>query len=124
LNDIGLSDIDAQLSEKDKKQLPGFFNALPDCQTSTAISLSAKCYEPHFIITEILRHAALEEQEAHEEAVKKGLPSLDLLARGTNAIRGILGRISAPAPPSALMKLAEPIGTTEQNIYDFFELRI
>jgi hypothetical protein len=124
LKEIGLTDLDKQLSQNDKNRLPAFFEALPECQTTAAISLSAKCYEPQFIITEILRHAALEEQEEHEEMVKKGLPSLDLLARGTSAIHGLLSRLSAPAPSAALMKLAEPIGTMEQDIYDFFELRI
>ena len=122
LNDIGLSDIDAQLSEKDKKQLPGFFNALPDCQTSTAISLSAKCYQPHYIIESIRRHAELEKQEAFEKMKAMPFPTLDTLYRSMVPLNGITNLITGSAVAKGLAKAAQTV--TDDDMYDFFELRI
>ena len=125
LNEIGLTKMDEQLSPNDMKtQMPDFFNALPECQSATAISLSATCYKPNYIISEIMRHAAMKDREEHDEAIKKGAPSLDLIARMSSSISGLMGRMSAPAPPELLIGLAKPSQNIDQDIYDFFELRI
>jgi len=122
LNDIGLVDIDAQLSEKDKKQLPGFFNALPNCQTSTAIALSAKCYQPNYIIESIRRHAELEKQEAFEKMKVMPFPTLDTLYRSMVPLSGITNLITGSAVAKGLTELAKTV--TDDDMYDFFELRI
>ena len=122
LNDIGLTDIDEQLSANDKKQLPDFFNALPDCQTSTAISLSAKCYQPHYIIESIRRHAELEKQEAFEKMKSMPFPTLDTLYRSMIPLNGITNLITGSAVIKGLTEAAKTV--TDDEMYDFFELRI
>ena len=121
--DIITKEIDATLSMKDQARMPDFFNALPNCQTSTAISLSSKCFQPRVIIEQVMNHAALNNQKEHEEAMKKGTPSLDLMARTTALLSGLASHISAPAVPDSLKGLAIPFRITPDQIFnDLFTL--
>jgi len=118
------NEIDDALSKKDQTRMPDFFKALPNCQTSTAISLSAKCFQPRVIIEHVMNHAALNDQKQHEEALKKGAPSLDLMARTSALLSGLAGRISAPAVPDSLIGLAMPSApiSKDQIFNDLFTL--
>jgi len=122
LHDIGLTDMDKQLSENDKKQLPGFFQALPSCQTSAAISLSAKCYQPHYIIESIQRHADLEKQDQFEKMKQMPSPTLDTLYRSMIPLNGIANLITGSALVKGISRAGETV--TDTDIYDFFMLRI
>jgi hypothetical protein len=124
LENIGFNNLDEQLSKVDKAQLPEFFKALPHCQTSAAISLSAKCYKPRYIITEILRHAAMKDQEIHEEMARKGAPSLDWMGKTASFLNGIMGRISGSPSIRGVPEVAVNESVEEDSIYDFFLLRI
>ena len=120
LHDIGLSDIDTQLSENDKQQLPEFFEALPNCQTSAAIALSAKCYQPHYILDSIRRHAELEKQEQFEKMKQMPSPTLDMEYRTNAMLEGVAKLIVGSVKP--LTGLAETV--TDSEIVNLFILRI
>jgi hypothetical protein len=124
LKNIGLENLDEELSKAGKEELPDFFKALPECQTSSALSLSAKCYKPRYIITEIMRYAALKDQTRHEQLIKDVNPSIDLMGMTKSLLDGIRSRISGSAPASTFApSLSEP-DTEEEDIYNFFLLRI
>jgi hypothetical protein len=111
-------EIDDTLSKKDQTRMPDFFNALPNCQTSTAISLSSKCFQPRAIIEQVMNHAALNDQKQHEEAMKKGAPSLDLMARTSALLGDLASHISAPAVPDSLKGLAIPFRITSDQVFN------
>jgi hypothetical protein len=126
LHHAGLEDIDhleSQLSETDIGQLPDFFMALQQCQTSASLSLSAKCYQPHSIISKVLQHYAKQDQETHEADMKKSLPSLDWMAAVSSRFNGLLGRVSSPAVIDGINKLATPF-ITNDDMVDLFTLRV
>jgi len=122
LQDIGLTDIDKQLSENDKHKLPEFFNALPDCQTSAAISLSAKCFMPHHIIGSIIEHAAIESEVAHIESLKKERPTSDLLAATAIKLTDLAKRVLGPSPLITGTPAIRQLSPSDIN--DFFLLRV
>jgi len=122
LNDIGLTNLDTQLSANDKKELPAFFEALPNCQTGAAIALSAKCYQPHYILESIRRYAEEQEQKQYEEMLKMPTPAIDTMALVKTGIDGISNLITGSVP-TMLTKMAETSVDSEE-MYDFFLLRI
>jgi hypothetical protein len=124
LNDIGLKDIDEQLSINDKKLMPTFYNSLPDCQTSTAISLSAKCFMPHHIISEIIEHAALTNEIDNREYLEKKPPTSDQPSKTAALLNGISGLISGSFPSESESETGAPSMADESSMYDFFLLRV
>lgn len=122
LNDIGLKDVDKQLSINDKKLMPIFYNSLPDCQTSAAISLSAKCFLPHHIISEIIEQAAVANDMAHQELLTKKPPTSDQPSKTAALLNGISGLISGAFPPES--GTVAPSMADEDSMYNFFLLRV
>jgi hypothetical protein len=126
LEGIGLPknmDLGDQLANNVVKQLPDFFNALQHCQTSAALSLSAKCYQPRFIISEIIRYSELMDQKTHEADMKKSLPSLDWMAAISSRFNGLLGRTASPAVIEGINELGRSL-LTEDDMVDLFTLRV
>jgi hypothetical protein len=122
LDDIGL-DVEKDLSKNDKKIMPDFFNALPDCQTSAAISLSAKCFMPHHIISEIIEHASIANESAHKEFLARKSPTSDEHLTTAALLKGAEDLIRGAFP----MESGEETGLSmvdEDSMYDFFLLRI
>jgi len=126
LHHAGLEDIDhlqSQLSETDIGRLPDFFMALRQCQTSASLSLSAKCYQPHSIISKVLQYYAEQDQETHEADMKKSLPSLDWMAAISTRFNGLLGRAASPAVIEGINELGRSL-LTEDDMVDLFTLRV
>jgi len=123
LNDIGL-DIETDLSKNDKKLMPEFFNALPDCQTSTAISLSAKCFMPNHIISEIINHASLTSERAHAELVKKKLPTSDEPIKTAALLHGLADLVQGSFPTETDDAGEATPTIDDEGMNDFFLLRI
>jgi hypothetical protein len=122
LNDIGLKDIDTQLSKKDKQLMPMFYNSLPDCQTSTAISLSAKCFLPHHIISEIIEQAAVASETAHQDFLTRKSPTSDEPIKMAGLLNGIKDLVQGAFPSES-----EPVESailTDEVMKNFFLLRV
>lgn len=118
LNDIGITDIDKQLSKNTKNLMPMFYDSLPDCQTSTAISLSAKCFLPHHIISEIIEQAAVA-SEIDAKKSRKESPTSDETIKTMGLLNGISDLISGAFPSESTPSIID-----ESSMYDFFLLRI
>jgi hypothetical protein len=121
LKGIGLTDMDTQLSKLSKQYLPEFFQALPDCQTSAAISLSAKCFMPHHIISQIIDYKATKDQLAHKTFSEKKTPSIDSRVRDDPLTRAISAKTIGQA---ILGELSEKTNMDESGMYEFFLLRV
>jgi hypothetical protein len=122
LNDIGLTKMEEQLSLNDKKLLPEFFNALPDCQTSTAISLSAKCFMPHHIIKGIIDHAAIESERVYKDFLTKKSPTSDQPGKNGIMLNELMGLVMGASPIGT--DVAGPILIDESSMENFFILRV
>ena len=122
LNDIGLTNMNEQLSNNDKKLMPDFFNALPDCQTSAAISLSAKCFMPHHIIKGIIDNANIESEYTYNELLKKKPPTSDEPGKDGIMLNDILGLIQGQTPIGAPTTAEEIM--SESGMLEFFTLRV
>jgi hypothetical protein len=95
LNDLRIDD---DFINRHSYELYEFFETLPNCQTSTALSLNAGCNTAHYVLFSILFEA---ERKAREEFEKQkddtGLKFAHLRELSTKAIDSI-SRLIKPTP--------------------------
>jgi hypothetical protein len=133
LKDLGISLPDKEkansLFQKTVKEnvLVQFFEELPYCQSTSALTLSAKCLTPKMLINKLLAEVAYRQQLQYQEDLKKPLISLDTLAKQFGMIRGLgsaIAGLAAPLPSVTSGPSAEKLKEEDEAMYRFFELRL
>jgi len=123
LKDIGLVEGSKSYAYV-KDKLPAFFNELPCCQTSAALSLSSKCDTPRSVIETVLKEKEYTAVEKYKEDMKRPSPTLDFLAKEYNLVSGLRKLISGPAPPATTVKTSADLAKEAEHIFNVFLLRI
>jgi hypothetical protein len=108
-----------------------FFKELPNCQTTTAMSLSAGCSTANYIIFSVLMEAQIKSKEEFEKK-KKNPISTDLTMMFDRLISGASGMVKTTPRPSpetaeeAVKRMANIKAVDEKNQYiiDIFTIDV